>query len=49
MNECDFGLESVKRQDDTFYNALIVAVGNLRDGEFTTKAIKKSLIMQTLK
>ena len=50
MEKHNFGFESVKRQDDSFFNALIAGVKRLRSGgDFTTTGIKKSYIMQVIK
>lgn len=50
MGKWDFGIESVLRQNNAFFDALTGAVKKLRNGgDFTTSGIKKSFIMQVIK
>lgn len=50
MGRCNFGMESIKRQSDDFFDALTESVGKLRNGgDFSTSGIKKSYIMQVIK
>lgn len=50
MSKSNFGLESIKRQDNALFDALTECMRKLRNsGDFSTTSIKKSLVSQVIK